>query len=398
VSPLLAHIPAAFAAGAAATGMAQALFGLAGVRRFMRTPPSELRAWPAVTVMKPLHGPETLLAEAVETFFKQDYPALQLVFGVQRADDPAAAVVHHLCARYPQVDATLVVDPTLHGANGKISNLINMLPAAKHPVLVVSDSDMHVAADYVRQVAAALGTRGTGLVTTLYVGRAAMPGLASALGAAYINQIFASGAVMARTLGRQDCLGATMALRRSTLQRIGGFEALVPYVADDGVLGKLVHATGQRVAMAATVPATTVAEPGLGALFRHELRWARTIRAMAPAAFLLSAVQFPVFWAMLAVALVPHHVWPAAMLALAVLVRAVSGRLIERALGAAVTPLWLVPLRDVLSVVVMAASLGGRKVAWRGQVLSTAPDRALVTRDKRFAVPRALAHREGVGT
>ncbi len=393
--PLLDNIPASFAAGVAATGMVQAMLGLAGVRRFMRTAPDELRAWPAVTVMKPLHGAEALLAEALETFFQQDYPALQLVFGVARADDPAAAIVQDLRARYPQIDATLVIDPTRHGANGKIGNLINMLPAAKHPVLVISDSDMHVAPDYVRRVAAALGKPGTGLVTSLYVGRPAAPGVVGALGAAYINQIFASGAVMARALGRQDCLGATMALRRSTLHRIGGFEALVPFVADDGVLGRLVHATGQRVAMAATIPATTVAETNLFALFSHELRWARTIRAMAPAAFLLSAVQFPVFWALLAVALVPHHIGLVAVLALASLVRAASGRMIERALGAAVTPLWLVPLRDVLSVVVMAASLCGRKVAWRGQVLSTAPDRALVTREQRFAVPPALAHREG---
>ncbi len=393
--PLLDNIPASFAAGVAATGMVQAMLGLAGVRRFMRTAPDELRAWPAVTVMKPLHGAEALLAEALETFFQQDYPALQLVFGVARADDPAAAIVQDLRARYPQIDATLVIDPTRHGANGKIGNLINMLPAAKHPVLVISDSDMHVAPDYVRRVAAALGKPGTGLATSLYVGRPAAPGVVGALGAAYINQIFASGAVMARALGRQDCLGATMALRRSTLHRIGGFEALVPFVADDGVLGRLVHATGQRVAMAATIPATTVAETNLFALFSHELRWARTIRAMAPAAFLLSAVQFPVFWALLAVALVPHHIGLVAVLALASLVRAASGRMIERALGAAVTPLWLVPLRDVLSVVVMAASLCGRKVAWRGQVLSTAPDRALVTREQRFAVPPALAHREG---
>jgi ceramide glucosyltransferase len=395
---LVANIPAAFAAGLATTGMVQAMLGMAGVRRFMRSAPHEVRTWPPVSVMKPLHGAEALLADALETFFQQDYPALQLVFGVQRADDPAAAIVHHLCARYPHVDATLVIDPKTHGANGKIGNLINMLPFAKHAVLVISDSDMHVAADYIRQVAAALGKPGTGLVTSLYVGRPVVPGVVSALGAAYINQIFASGAVMARMLGRQDCLGATMALRRATLQRVGGFEALVPYVADDGVLGRLVHATGQRVAMAATVPATTVPETDLFALFSHELRWARTIRAMAPAAFLLSAVQFPVFWALLAVALVPHHIWPVALLALAILVRAVSGRRIERALGAAVTPPWLVPLRDVLSVVVMAASLCGRTVAWRGQVLSTAPDRALVTREQRFAVPPALAHREGIGT
>jgi ceramide glucosyltransferase len=395
VSPLLAHIPAAIAAGVATTGMVQTLLGMAGVRRFVRATPPCARSLPPVTVLKPLHGAEPLLAEALETFFRQDYPVLQLVFGVHRADDPAAAVVRALCARYPQVDATLVVDATQHGANGKIGNLINMLPSAKYSVLVVSDSDMHVATDYVRQVAAALAVGGTGLVTSLYVGRPATPGLATQLGAAYINQIFASGAVMARALGRQDCLGATMALRRSTLQRIGGFEALAPFVADDGVLGRLVVAAGYNVGLAATVPATTVAETNFLALFSHELRWARTIRAMAPRAFLLSVVQFPIFWSLLAVALVPHHVWPAALLTLAVLVRAASGRLIERALGATVTPVWLVPLRDLLSVAVMAASFAGRNVAWRGQVLSTAPDRALVRNEEKFAAPPALAHREG---
>lgn len=223
------------------------------------------------------------------------------MFGVQRADDPAIGIVQALCRRFPRVDAMLVVDPTPHGTNHKISNLINMFQDAKHDVLLVSDSDMHVAPDYLRRIAAAFAVPGTGLVTSLYVGKPAGRGVTAQLGAAYINQIFATGAVMARALGRQDCLGATMALTRDTLRRIGGFAALSPYVADDGVLGRLVLATGQKITLAATVPATTVADSGFAALFRHELRWARTIRAMAPAAFPTSAVQFPVFWALLAV-------------------------------------------------------------------------------------------------
>jgi len=383
--------------------MIQTLLGAAGVRRFVAlgsrparaASPRVMPAWPAVTVLKPLHGAEPMLTEALESFFVQDYPALQLVFGVQRADDPAATVVRELCGRHRQVDAVLVVDPTPHGANGKVANLINMYPHARHDVLVVSDSDMHVAPDYVSRVAAELDAAGTGLVTSLYVGKPFGHGVVAQLGAAYINQIFASGAVMARALGRQDCLGATMALTRATLRRIGGFEALSPYVGDDGVLGQLVLGTGQRIAMAATMPATTVAEDTFSALFSHELRWARTIRATAPVGFCASAVQFPIFWALLAVALAAHQVWPMALLLLACAARMVSGRLIECALGAARTPVWLVPARDVLSVAVMGAAFLGERVAWRGEILSTAPDRFLARRPEKFVAHGVLAHREG---
>jgi ceramide glucosyltransferase len=133
----------------------------------------------------------------------------------------------------------------------------------------------------------------------------------------------------------------------------------------------------------------------MAALWRHELRWARTIRAMAPVAFRLSVVQFPIFWGALAVVLAPGHAWPAVLLALAVAVRAGTGRLIETALGAETTPLWLAPVRDMMSVAVMAAALLGEEVSWRGQVLTTAPDRALVIDHDRGQGPPALAHGEG---
>ncbi len=392
---LLAHLPAAVTACLAVIGQVQTMLGVAGVRCFKNAAGRGAQDLPPMTILKPLHGGEPLLAEALGSFFLQDYPRLQLVFGVQRADDPAAAVVRALCARHARVDATLVVDATPHGANGKIANLINMFPAAKHNLLVVSDSDMHVAPDYARQVATCLSAPGVGLVTSLYVGKPARFDIVSNLGAAYINQIFASGAVMARTLGRQDCLGATMALTRATLRRIGGFEALSPYVADDGVLGRKVLETGQTIALAATVPATTVAEESFAGLLSHELRWARTIRAMAPFAFVLSAVQFPIFWALLTVVVAHAHIWPLVLLASACVVRAVCGRLVERVLGAAVTPVWLVPLRDMLSIGVMLAAFMGEQVSWRGEILSTRPDRTLVRDAEKFAAPAMLAPSEG---
>jgi ceramide glucosyltransferase len=381
VSPGLWHLAAVGSAGVAAAGLVQSCLGLAAARGFLPKGAAGAvpdAALPRVSVLKPLHGAEPMLADALESFFRQDYPGMQLVFGVQHAADPAIAIVERLCRQYPAVDATLVVNARPHGTNRKIANLINMFPSARHDVLVVSDSDMHVAPDYLRRVVGVLEQPGTGLVTTIYTGLPASGSVTAQMGAAYINQIFASGALLARFLGRQDCLGATMALTRETLLRIGGFPGLSPYVADDGVLGRRVRALGLHIRLAPTVPATTVTETGIAALFRHELRWARTIRAMAPVGFVMSALQYPVFWACLAAAFARGQSWVWALLAAACLIRMAAGRGTERALGAMPTALALAPLRDLLSVAVMAVAFFDDEVAWRGQVLSTAPDKALV--------------------
>ena len=400
-------------AALALTGIVQVLLGAAAAHAFWPRnvaafpantappDPTPARLLPRVTVLKPLHGAEPLLARALESFFRQDYPGVQIVFGVQSVADPAIAVVEALRRRHPHVDAVMVVDPRPHGTNRKIANLINMFPVAAHDILVVSDSDMHVAPDYLRQVVRVLGEPGVGLVTTIYTGMPATGSLAAQLGAAYINQIFSSGALLARYLGRQDCLGATMALTRSTLSQVGGLQGLSPFVADDGVLGRRVRALGLQVRLAPTVPATTVSDAGVLSLFRHELRWARTIRAMAPIGFILSALQYPVFWAVLAALLSGAARSAVVLLLAACFVRAASGRVIERSLGAEPTALVLAPFRDLLSIAVMAAAFFDDEVAWRGQVLSTAPDRALAqgqfaTGAAGFArTPPVLAHGKG---
>ena len=253
-----------------------------------------------------MHGDEPLLEQALASVCAQDYPEYQVVFGVSDAADPALSVVARLRARFPECDIAVVVDPARHGTNGKVGNLINMLPRAKHAVLAIADSDLHVQPDYLARLADALAEPGTGLVTTLYTGLPAGRRLAQRLGATQITHYFLPGALLARAMGRQDCLGATMMLRRSTLERIGGLQALADHLADDQVLGRLVAALGLGVRLAVTVPATTVPETRLRDLLRHELRWARTIRALEPAAFAASVLQYPLFWAMLAIALAPR--------------------------------------------------------------------------------------------
>ncbi len=372
MTPLPADLPALVFGAFAAAGVGQGLAGWLAARDFLRrTDPVSGR--PPITVLKPLHGDEAMLERALESFCVQNYPVVQLVCGVHSAHDAAVGVLERVRARFPDMDIALIVDRARHGPNGKIGNLANMLPAAKHELLVISDSDMHVAPDYLARVADALAQPGVGLITSLYVGLPARRSLPNLLGAAYINQIFASGALVGARLGRQDCLGATMALRRCTLHQVGGFAALAPFIADDAVLGQKVRALGHRVAMLPSVPATTVDEPDLRGLWRHELRWARTIRAVEPALFVMTFLQYPVAWACLACALGGGGRWWG-FLAAIVILRAAAGRAMERALGAAPTPLWLGPLRDAVSVIVGVAAYSGTAVAWRGEWLNTQAD------------------------
>ena len=346
-------------------------------------------------MLKPLHGDEPLLEDALSSVCQQDYPTWQVVFGVRDAADAALAVVRRVQARCAECDIAVVVDSARHGANPKVANLINMLPAAKHDLLVIADSDLHVTPNYLASLVAMLEQPGVGLVTTLYVGRPlptpshkrlgssfndTLPALVGGgwgegqfptiLGAAQINQYVLPGALLARAMGRQDCLGATMALRRDTLERIGGFSALADHLADDNVLGRLVQRLGLSVALADTVPATTVPETSLAALWRHELRWARTIRTLEPLPFAASVLQYPLAWTVLAILLSWGAIWTLAWFAVAWLARAMIARAIDRAFALANrTPIWLLPLRELMSVAVMVASYAGRAVDWRGHTM-----------------------------
>ena len=359
-------------------GIGQTIAGWVAVVRFTKRPSIPPLAEPPITVLKPLHGDEPLLEQALTTLCVQRYPEYQIVFGVQDAADSAIPVVERLRAAFPGRDIALVIDPSEHGQNRKIANLINMLPAAKHGVLAIADSDLHVRPDYLSDLTATLAAPNTGLVTTLYVGLPASRRLPALLGATHITHGFLPGALLARAMGRQDCLGATMCLRRETLGRIGGLPALVDHLADDNVLGQLVRGLGLDVRLAGTVVATTVPEATFGALFRHELRWARTIRALVPGAFALSVLQYPIFWATVALLASFGTWWAIGLFFLAWVGRALAATGIDSALAprleklAFSAPVGLLPLRELLSVATMLASHAGKTVDWRGRTMHAA--------------------------
>ena len=359
-------------------GLIQALAGWIALRHFRRqrrlTPPNPRLA---ITILKPLHGAEPLLETALASLCALDYAPMQIVFGVQDPADPALAVLATLKSRFPDRDIVIVVDPTEHRGNRKVANLINMFPAARHNILVIADSDVHAPPDYLDAIAATLAQPGTGLATLLYTGRPATISLAASLGTAWINHVFLPGALLAYALGRQDCLGATMALSRDTLAAIGGLEAIADDLADDQMLGRRVRRLGLAVRLAPSIVATTIAETSLGALWRHELRWARTIRALEPIGFAASALQHPLAWALLAVALAGAESWSVALFLAAWSIRAFAARRIDAELAridetlATRVAIWLFPLRDLISLAILLASYAGTRVEWRGHTLHT---------------------------
>lgn len=355
-------------------GLVVVAAGAVAVRRFAGTGPRPTQQRPAVTVMKPLCGGEPLLEAALASICGQDYPAFQVVFGVQDEDDPALLVVRRVQRRFPACDIAVTVNAALHGSNRKVSNLINMMPKARHDVLVFSDSDLHVPPDYLDGIVARLEQPGTGLVTSLCLGLPTAAGMAARLGATGISHLFLPGTLLSRALGREDCLGTTMALRRGTLARVGGLHSLVRHLADDNVLAQRVRQLGLRVGLAGTVPLTAVPEASLGALWQHEMRWARTIRALEPALFTTSVLQFPLFWAACACVLAQGAAWSVGLFGAAWAVRAGAALGIDRWLRqgwrpAIGVPVWLLPLRDVMSVSQVIASYLGGRVVWRGHVM-----------------------------
>jgi ceramide glucosyltransferase len=340
----------------------------AAVLRFARRPSPVSPDRPAVSVLKPLHGDEPGLYENLRSFAEQDYPALQIVLGVNHPHDGALTAARALMRDLPTSDIALVVDPRANGSNRKVANLENMFEAVRHDLLVLADSDMRVDRHYLGMVTAPLYDRDTGVVTCLYKG-VSTGGKWSGLGAMHINFGFLPSALVAESLGLGGgCFGATIAMRRETFERIGGFARLRNELADDHRIGDEVSALGLAVVLSPYIVEARVSEHSLSDLWRHELRWARTVRAVAPAGFAGSVLAHPVALAALAAAAAGFDLTASIFLVISCLLRWATARVIADALGVPPAKPWLLPVRDALSFAVFVASFFGRTVFWRDQV------------------------------
>ena len=352
-------------AAASAAYLILALWRVTASRFDIGLPPAASASFlPPVTVLKPLCGREPRLYECLRSFCEQDYPDMQIVFGVSDAGDGAVPVVKRLIAEFPGRDLALVVDGGVHGSNLKVGNLVNMARLAKHDIIAVSDSDIMVERDCLAQFVTPFADSSTGAVTCLYKA-APGPGLASKLGALFINDWFLASAMVDAGLREIDyCFGPMSAVRREALESIGGFARLAFHLADDFMMGNLIAKAGYKVRLSHVVPSTVVAE-NFRSLFLHELRWARTVKAVRPFDHLFSVILEPL--PLLAALLLPYPFlggW--AVLAAVVMLRMALHCLLHARFRLAYSPCpWLLPLREVLCFAVWAASYLGSSIRWR---------------------------------
>jgi ceramide glucosyltransferase len=357
----------------AACACAYALIAWYAVRMRSGATRSTPASLPALTVLKPLCGAEHELHECLRTFCEQDYPRYQIVCGVRDADDPAVQVVRALQREYPALDLQIVVDPAQHGSSPKVSNLINLMRAARHDYLVIADSDVRVTRDYLEKVVGPLLDPRVGIVTCAYRGRP-RAGLWSQMGSLFINEWFMpSVRVAALTGSREFAFGATIALRRDALARIGGFASIVNQLADDYRLGELTRRLGLRTVLSDIEVETGVDERTFDDLVQHQLRWLRTIRAVRPFGYAMSFVTLGVPVAALGCLIATGAPSALALLAAGVAARLMLHWSVSRP-GAALSQSWLLPLNDVLVAALWCWALVTRRVRWRNAWYRVARD------------------------
>ncbi|WP_144154187.1 bacteriohopanetetrol glucosamine biosynthesis glycosyltransferase HpnI [Paraburkholderia sp. BCC1885] len=348
---------------------------------FGKRPGTRHVGWTSVSVLKPLCGIEPRLYENLVTFCEQAHPCFQLLFGVSSAADPAIAVVRRLQAAYPQCAIELVVDSRVHGSNLKVSNLINMAQRARHDVIVLADSDIAVGPDYLDTVTAPLADADTGVVTCLYRAQS-VGGFWPRVGAMFINEWFAPSVRVAHAGGsRRFGFGATLALRRTTLEHIGGFETLKDCLADDYWLAEHARTLGLNTVLSPVLVATDVIEPTFTTLWLREMRWLRTIRSVNPSGFASLVITFTTPWlltgALLAAGLNSGFIGAGSGDPLMSLLLSVStgagfiARVLLHARSARISrSFWrdlpLVPLRDTLLALQWLGAVFGSHVVWRG--------------------------------
>ncbi len=366
---------------------------VASVRfRISARPCSDLRegktALPPVTVLKPLHGMEPLLEECLESFFRQDYPAYELIFGARTGSDPALAVVESLRRKYPDIPARIVLSGEPAYPNAKVYLMEKMAPLAAYPTLVISDSDVRVTRDYLQQVVRPMLDANVGMVTCLYRG-VSTGGFWSRLEALGMSIEMSSGVVVADLLeGMKFALGPTMVIRKDVLEGWGGFGVLRDYCADDFVMGALTAESGKTVVLSRHVIDHIVLNRTARQSLLHQLRWMKSSRFSRRLGHLGTGLTFAMPFGLLGLAAgwISGN-WP---LGLGLLGVAFFNRVIQAVVvGWGVTRdrysalyCWLYPFRDLLGFILWCGSFAGSEIVWRGERYRLISGGRMVPRDR----------------
>jgi ceramide glucosyltransferase len=371
-----------FTTAMAIAGICYFAEAIVAARLFLREKRAQLPVFaPAVSILKSLKGLDPGMMDAFRSHCRQSYLGdYELLFGVSSPDEPAISAVNQLRIEFPDQAIRLVECPGRLGTNGKVSVLAQLVPHARYDYLLINDSDISVSPHYLERTMAhfippdrarSAALKPVGLVTALYRGRAhgTLPSRLESLG---ISTDFLAAVLVSKMLerGLSYGLGATLAVPRDVLNKIGGFEALKDHLADDYELGARVAGAGYRVALSADVVQTAVPAYRWRGFIEHQLRWHRTVRDARPGGYAGLVFTQGLCWALLNVVasgLSPLSLW---LLALSFFLRLSMAMTV----GAAVLGdhqvldwLWLVPLRDVVAMGIWVAGFAGDTIVWRGE-------------------------------
>ncbi len=357
-----------FAVPALASAAYWLLALVAALRRWYEPAPDGFV--PPISILKPMHGRDPGLYGALRSHALQQYPEYEILFGFNQPHDPGLEDVRRLMADFPERPIRLI-EAINEAPNGKVGVLSRLAAEARYPVLLVNDSDITVEPDYLREIARPLADPSVGVVTCLYrAGSCHWPGRFEALG---IATDFAPSVLVSRLLGISHfALGSTMLFRARDLERIGGFDSISTHIADDYELGKRIAALGYRIVLSRQVVETTLQGSAWREVWRHQVRWSRTIRRSQAAGYVGFVITHATFWALVAWA---AGAWPAAAAAISIRLLAgisVSSRVLHDTHALLLTP--LIPLRDLWGFAIWMAGLAGDTVEWRGKRMRLSRD------------------------
>lgn len=332
---------------------------------------------PGVTILKPVKGMDEGSYENFASFCRQNYTGpLQLLFAVASADDPAIPVIRQLQRNFSGIDITLNIDPTTHGPNLKISNLINVFTQARHDLLIICDSDIRVEPDFLRSVTAYFRDPAVGLVTSPYRS-STVHGTATAFEAlAFSTEMMPNVTTAIRLEGLSFALGAAMTFRRAALETIGGLEALADYLADDYQLGNKIHRAGWKLTLDRQSVESMLKPESLQSIMSRQLRWSRTMRVSRPGGYLASGITLPGL-AIIAALAFGHPLQALAAIMLLYVIRLTTATIFSRCLvrdNLLPAWAWLLPLRDLLASATWLCAFLGNRVVWRGHLFRVLHD------------------------
>jgi ceramide glucosyltransferase len=381
IGPILSLALGALAVIGVITSTVYSLMVAIGVFRFRRRAALAKPAFqPPVSILKPVHGDEPGLEENLATFFVQDYPQYEILFCARHSDDPGLAAARRIAARFPHIPARILTCGEPPWPNARTYSLEIMRRAARHPILVASDSDVSVGPDYLRSVVAPLHDPKAGMVTCLYRG-VTRHGLWAQLEAMGMSVEMTSGVLVAEMLeGMHFALGPSMVMRQSTVEKIGGFERVAQFYADDFVLGKWTAAAGETVVLSTYIVEHHVRNSDFKKCIAHQQGWATSTRFSRPLGHFGEILTYAVPYGLLGLAVFAaagHIILGLALLAITLLDRVLLCLLVaDRVVRdrSALRMAWLYPLRDFMGFYFWLRSyIGTRRLRYRGDCYELLP-------------------------